>query len=218
MMKIKYGTNITRELKEYLLSVLSWSCIQKVSFIRWLSFLYRCRLRAVFYRNEPFSVRKFKWVALIAIFFIGCSTSKNIPENDALFTGAVVEITQTDISPKHKKALERNIKQLVKPKPNSKILGLPFKLWMYNLGSEKGVGGWIRRKFGQEPVLFSRLNVKNTEELLDNYLENRGFFQVFVASESTVANKKAKVRFEVKTGPEYKIKKYGFSDGFDSFG
>jgi outer membrane protein insertion porin family len=210
MMMIKYGMNITVELYVFLLSVLSWSSIQKVSFIGWLSILYRNRLLGVFYSKAPFSVRKIKWVALIAMFFAGCSTSKNIPDNDALFTGAVVEIAQTDISPKHKKALERNIKQLVKPKPNSKILGLPLKLWMYNLGSEKGVGGWIRHKFGQEPVLFSRLNVKNTEELLDNYLENRGYFQVFVVSESTVANKKAKVRFEVKTGPEYKIKNMVF--------
>ncbi|MBK7632997.1 MAG: hypothetical protein IPJ13_01005 [Saprospiraceae bacterium] len=69
---------------------------------------------------------------------------------------------------------------------------MPIKLWMYNLGSEKGIGGWIRRKFGEEPVLFSRANVKNTEELLDNYLENRGFFQVFVSSETIVANKKQK--------------------------
>ncbi|MBK7805186.1 MAG: hypothetical protein IPJ51_02635 [Saprospiraceae bacterium] len=54
------------------------------------------------------------------------------------------------------------------------------------------------------------VNVKNTEELLDNYLENRGFFQVFVSSETIVANKKAKVRYEVKTGPEYKIRNMVF--------
>ncbi|MBC7884308.1 MAG: BamA/TamA family outer membrane protein [Saprospiraceae bacterium] len=146
----------------------------------------------------------------IALFFIGCSSTKNIPENDALYTGSSVEIVQTDVSNKQKKAIKRNIKQIMNPKPNSKILGMPFKLWMYNLGSEKGLGGWIRRKFGEEPVLFSRVNVKNTEELLDNYLENRGFFQVFVTSETTKENKKAKVRYEIKTGPEYKIRNMYF--------
>lgn len=164
----------------------------------------------LFYMKGRLNRKIFLWATCFILILSGCSTSKNIPDNDALYTGSIIDISQTEVSSKHKKIIHRNIKQLLKPKPNSKILGMPIKLWMYNLGSEKGIGGWIRRKFGEEPVLFSRVNVKNTEELLDNYLENRGFFQVFVSSETIVANKKAKVRYEVKTGPEYKIRNMVF--------
>ncbi|MBK9734483.1 MAG: BamA/TamA family outer membrane protein [Saprospiraceae bacterium] len=173
-------------------------------------FYIKYLLKIIYWKNEVFYSKNLLVVVFIAVFFASCSTTKNIPENDALYTGFTINISQTEVSSKHKKVSSRNLKQLLKPKPNAKIIGMPFKLWMYNLGSEKGLGGWIRRKFGEEPVLFSRVNVKNTEELLDNYLENRGFFHVMVASETTVANKKAKVRYEIKTGPEYKIRNMFF--------
>ncbi len=162
------------------------------------------------HKNEIFHSKFLLWLVSATIFFASCSATKNIPENDALYTGSTVAISQTEVSSKYKKVINRNLKQLLKPKANRKILGMPFKLWMYNLGSEKGIGGWVRRKFGEAPVLFSRVNVKNTEELLDNYLENRGFFQVLVTSTSTLENKKAKVTYEIKTGPEYTIRNMYF--------
>lgn len=187
-----------------------WSSIKAGSSKLLLYILHVYFQKGMFYKIVVIPSKIFIGFALLTLLLNGCSTTKNIPENDALYKGSTVEISQSEVSSKHKKTLTRNIKQLIKPKPNSKILGMPIKLWMYNLGSEKGIGGWIRRKFGEKPVLFSHVNVKNTEELVDNYLENRGFFQVFVASETTVANKKAKVRYEVKTGPEYKIRNMVF--------
>ncbi|MBK9254072.1 MAG: BamA/TamA family outer membrane protein [Saprospiraceae bacterium] len=139
-----------------------------------------------------------------------CSSTNNIPENDALYTGANVKIAQTELQSKQAKELRKTLKTLTKPKPNTKLLGIPFKLWMYNLGSEKGIGGWIRRKFGEAPVLFSYVNVSNTEELLDNFMENRGFFQVYVSSETVRTGKKAKVNYEVRTGPGYNIRSLTF--------
>jgi outer membrane protein insertion porin family len=153
--------------------------------------------------------------SLIFVFFVfillsSCSTTKSIPENDALFKGTEIKIIETEISKKEKKALSRTLKSIVRPRPNSKVLGMPIKLMIYNIGSEKGIGKWLRKKYGEEPVLFSRVNVSNTEELLDNYLENRGFFKVLVTSETLNKDQKAKVRYDIWTGPQYLIENISF--------
>ena len=141
---------------------------------------------------------------------MGCSTTKTVPENDALYTGSKVDITSAETPAKQRKALRSSLQGLIRPRPNSKILGMPFKLWIYNLGSEKGIGGFLRRKFGEPPVLLSRFNLDRNVLLLDNWMENRGFFHVRVTGDTTIKNKQASAKFEVVTGTEYKIRNIEF--------
>lgn len=141
-----------------------------------------------------------------------CNTTKNIPDNDALYTGASVKITDTDVPAKQKKAITSSLHGLVRPKPNTKVLGMPIKLWIYNMGSEKGIGKWLRGKFGEPPVLVSSVNVTRNVEVLDNHMENRGFFHVKVSGDTTIKGKKGSAAYQVATGPEYKISNITFPD------
>ncbi len=146
----------------------------------------------------------------IVIILSGCSITKNIPENDALFTGSKLKIVETPLSSKDKKGVLEQLNTLPVPRPNKKILFMPFKLWMYNLGSEKGIGKWIRNKFGEKPVLLSQVNENLNSQILDNYLENRGFFQARVDHEVIKKNKRAYINYDIDTGPEYKIASVSF--------
>jgi len=201
--------NIERLVKNnsgYLYEIYIWiGCLLKfmANFIEYVKFR--------FYKsdNHGYSI---VFLSVIVIFMASCSSVKNIPENDALYTGSKVTIADTDMPSRQAKSIQKSLKILTKPKSNSKLLGIPFKLWMYNIGSEKGLGGWIRRKFGEAPVLFSYVNVSNTEELLDNYMENRGFFNVYVSSETVRTGKKAKVNYEVRAGPVYTIRNITFPE------
>lgn len=148
--------------------------------------------------------------ALLVLSAASCSTTKTVPEFDALYTGAEVKIIQTEVSSKQKKAIRSTLKDITRPQPNSKILGMPFKLWIYNLGGEKGIGKWLRRKYGEAPVLLSELSVDRNIEIIDNYMENRGFFQVAVEGDTVGNGKKASALYEVATGPEYKIRSITF--------
>ncbi len=155
-------------------------------------------------------VIKYSCYILLALLLIGCSATKSVPENDFLYTGATIKITQTDVPAKQKKALRSTLKDLPRPRPNSKVLGMPLKLWIYNIGSNKGLGKWLRRKYGEAPVLLSEVNLALNVEILDNYMENRGFFHVKVRSDTTVTHKKASAEYELFTGPEYKIRSITF--------
>ncbi|MDZ4702611.1 MAG: BamA/TamA family outer membrane protein [Saprospiraceae bacterium] len=155
---------------------------------------------------------------LPAFWLIGCSTTKTVPENDFLYTGATIKITQTDVPAKQKKAIRSTLKDLPRPRPNTKVLGLPVKLWIYNIGSNKGLGKWLRNKYGEAPVLLSDVNLGLNVEILDNYMENRGFFHVKVHSDTTVTHKKASAEYEIFTGPEYKIRNIRFPTDSSSLG
>lgn len=154
--------------------------------------------------------KRILFIISIAFLISGCSSTKNIPENDALFTGSKIEIVETPLSSKEKKNVRSELKTLQVPKPNKKFLWMPFKLWMHNLGSEKGIGKWIRKKFGEKPVLLSQVNENLNSQILDNYLENRGFFQVQVVNEIIKTGKKASIKYDIFTGPEYKISNVSF--------
>ncbi len=161
---------------------------------------------------------QFSCMALLTLLLIGCSATKTVPKNDFLYTGASIKITQTNVPSKQKRAIRNTLKDLPRPRPNSKVLGMPLKLWIYNIGSNKGLGKWLRRKYGEAPVLLSDVNLGLNVEILDNYMENRGFFKVNVRSDTTLRHKKASAEYEVSTGPEYKIKSITFPTDSGSLG
>ncbi|MEJ7671169.1 MAG: hypothetical protein WKF59_00200 [Chitinophagaceae bacterium] len=68
-----------------------------------------------------------------------------MPPGDALYTGASVKITDKDISSKMKKTLQDDLAKLTRPKPNSKLLGIRFKLTFFNLAGDPNKKGFIRK-------------------------------------------------------------------------
>lgn len=161
-------------------------------------------------KNKHINLWYCTFMGPLTLLVVGCSSIKSVPENDSLYTGARIKMTQTEVSSKQKKALQNTLEDLSRPKPNSRVLGVPFKLWIYNLGSKKGLGAWLRRKYGEAPVLLSEVKLSRNAGILDNYLENRGFFHAKVQGDTTVKGKKASAEYTVSTGREYKIKNITF--------
>lgn len=140
----------------------------------------------------------------------GCSNTKYLPEGELLYTGGKVKVEDTSITRKERKALQKEFKGLLRPKPNSKILGLRPKLFIYNLAGEpkreKGFRHWLRTKVGEPPVLFSQVDLQYNADVLQNYSENRGYFKTRTASDSTRRGKKASAEYTIKPGRQYKIR------------
>ncbi|RYG05399.1 MAG: hypothetical protein EOO02_03920, partial [Chitinophagaceae bacterium] len=97
------------------------------------------------------------FICLIAgLLMISCSNLKKLPAGERLYTGARIEFEDTI---KQKKLIESELKKLLRPIPNSKILGVRFRLSLYNLGKPpkgKGLNYLLRNKWGEPPVLFSK--------------------------------------------------------------
>lgn len=158
---------------------------------------------------------KFTYYLILALLFAyGCSNTKYLPEGDMLYLGGEVEVKDTLMPRKERKAMEKVMKGLLRPKPNSGFLGLRPKLYIYNLAGEpkkdSGFRHWLRTKVGEPPVLFSQVDLDYNADILQNYAENKGYFKVRTAADSTSRNKRAKAIYTVTPKQQYTIREVKF--------
>lgn len=111
--------------------------------------------------------------------------------------------------------MQSDINQMIRPKPNSKTLGMRVKLRLYNFAGpspkNKGIRKWLRNKAGEAPVLSSKFDKETNIALIENYLQNRGYFYGRAKGElKTDKKKRSSSSFEVTTGPQYIIDKVSF--------
>ncbi|MDR6967705.1 outer membrane protein assembly factor BamA [Flavobacterium arsenatis] len=152
----------------------------------------------------------------LLLFASSCSNTKYLKEGELLYVGGSVKVEGKEIPKKERKALKKELEDLLRPKPNSRILGLRPKLYFYNIAGtpkkDKGFKHWLKYKVGEAPVLFGQVDLQYNADVLRNYTENKGFFKVQVESDSTRKGKKATAEYIVKPGKQYKIKQVTFPE------
>lgn len=145
-----------------------------------------------------------------------CSTTKSVPKGDALYTGASISVVKDTFTNQKNKSVKKELEGLTRPRPNKKLLGMPFKLWMYNLAGNKptgrGLRGWLKNKVGEPPVLLSQVSLTTNTDVLKSFLENKGYFQAKVSADTTVKGKKASAQYKVVTGEQYTIAEVHFPE------
>lgn len=152
---------------------------------------------------------------LSCFFLSSCSVSKYIPQGESLYTGAKIKTaTDSSFSKNEIKALDEQLKTIIRPVPNSSIFGFPYKVWFYYVvgepKKEKGVRNWFRKKFGEAPVLASKRAVNVNTEIISNYLNNEGYFRSTATGELIIKGKKAEAMYVANVKPRYTISKVEF--------
>ncbi|OYQ36141.1 hypothetical protein CHU92_10150 [Flavobacterium cyanobacteriorum] len=147
-------------------------------------------------------------IALLLCF--GCSNTKYLPEGDMLYVGGEVKVEDSSLSRSDRKALANELKTLIRPRPNRGFLGLRPRLWVYNIAGEpkkeKGFRYWLRNKVGEPPVLFSQVDSDYNADVLQNRVENKGYFKARTSADSTSRNRRAKALYTVRPGRQYTIR------------
>ncbi len=150
-----------------------------------------------------------------------CSVKKYVPKDQFLFRGGKVTIIDT-VKVDHKSGLKKELESLLYPSPNKKYLGTYLGL-RYHFKAQKEKPNFIIRflnkKIGEEPVYFSDVNVEKTEDLMENRLQNSGFFKSRVSSsiQKDSTSRKAKTNYTVVIGKPYELKNYVIEvDSIDS--
>ncbi|CAM3942963.1 BamA/TamA family outer membrane protein [Flavobacterium antarcticum] len=151
---------------------------------------------------------------LFLVLLSACNSTKYVPEGDLLYTGGSLKVEDSLLSKKERKALRSVMEDMLRPKPNKSFLGLKPKLFFYNLVSEpkkqKGFKYWLKYKLGEAPVLFSKVDLDYTADVLRNFTENNGYFKTRVESDSTRNGRKATAEYTVKPGKQFIIKSITF--------
>lgn len=141
-----------------------------------------------------------------------CNVKRFIPEDELLYTGADIEY-EGDTKVSGFSRVESDVEDMLRPEPNSKILGLRIGLFVHYKSERENPGfinKFLNKRIGEKPVYLSHINVQQTEKLIWNRLENRGFIYSDVASEiSENENKKtAKINYKVSLTEPYLMENY----------
>ena len=152
---------------------------------------------------------------ILSVGFTGCSVSRYLPPNESLYIGAEVKmVPDSNVSAKTTKAVQSELEPILRPKPNSTLLGFPYKVWMYYfLGEpkkEKSFKGWFRKRFGEPPVFASKRTVTTNSAYIANYLNNEGYFRSTASGELIEKKRLAKASYTVGLRKQYTLKNVSF--------
>jgi outer membrane protein assembly factor BamA len=141
------------------------------------------------------TLAKISLFILIAYCITSCNVVKRVGENEHL-------LTQTSIHVNDKKTGDEDINNLVLQKPNSKLLGFPLRLHIYNLARDNKdslFNVWLNKHPKRKERLIKKLSKKQLDRLAESsigfnkWLKKTGEAPVIV---DTVKTRKTKNRLE----------------------
>jgi outer membrane protein assembly factor BamA len=99
------------------------------------------------------------------------------------------------------------LRALIKPKANSKLLFMRPKLYFYykNLNKKSGINKWLYEHYGEEPVYTEIRDLNKTSRDLRIYLGNIGFFNSKIDYEIKSKNFKNDIVFNIKPSIPYRF-------------
>lgn len=149
-----------------------------------------------------------------AVSLYACKGTKHLAEGEILYDKGTVTIHKDSIPADRRASFETYMATLLTPKPNKKFLGQRFKLGMYYAGggadTSKNFFRNFLRKRGEAPVLLSSVNREYNESILRGRMENLGFFNSYVTSDTTINGKLGEVHYHAFPGDIYRIAKVDF--------
>ncbi len=101
---------------------------------------------------------------------------------------------------------------LIEQEPNKKFLGLwKFKLWAYQMpenGKDRKFKNWMRKTFGEPPVIHDAMNTQTSLHQMRVYLDKTGYFNSKLWSDQDLRNKKLKITYNIEPSQAYTIRNY----------
>ena len=157
------------------------------------------------------------WFWGLSVLLYSCSETKMLEPGQYLYDGAKVNIkSDSGISRSKYNSLKHELHGLLRPKPNGSFLGIRFKLLLYNLaGKGKGLRNLIR-KMGEPPVIASYTAFEKNRSVLQNRLENIGYFKDSVILDTVYKAKKLSAAYTAVIGKQYTIRNVSYPSDPDS--
>ncbi len=165
-------------------------------------------------------MRFFPYILLMAVAGVvaACSTTRKLTENETLYTGVKKFTINTEGEEKLPGGMVSDLKEVINVKPNNPMPFLspyvrtpfPIGLWAYNNlnDSAKGIEGWLYRWLAKEPVLVSDVRPEVRVKMMENILDQNGYFGSRADYELLYDkrnNKKARINYVLNIGRPYPI-------------
>ena len=151
--------------------------------------------------------------AVLMALITSCNNTRYLPKNESLYIGADIHLKAPGLRKGQRKAIKSELSTLIRPKPNTHILGLRPKLWLWNIGGNPKKKFSIRRlikNLGEPPVLLSDVDLERNNKVLQNNLQNNGYFNAEVNGEIINKKRRATAVYSVAPGGLYTISNVTF--------
>ncbi len=155
---------------------------------------------------------------LVVILFTACNVTRHIPSDTYLLQR--VKIVEDKSAPRAERIKSDEVTKYLRQKPNKHFLGTDFYAWIYLMANPEKDNWWnnMKRKMGEEPVLFNMRDTERSASNLKLYLDSRGYYssKVDFAVDTTYRRKRAKISYSLHQGEPYHISSisYDFRDRF----
>ena len=148
------------------------------------------------------TIKKIYLIILIILPLIsgaGCSSSKHVADGNYLLDKVKIRVNDST-----GRVSASEMSTYVRQLPNHKMLwSVKFRLGVYNLSGSDTTKWWNKwiRKLGEPPVVYDSTLMAATEEQLRKALVNKGFLNANVTADTTINEKKKKIKIDYILNP-----------------
>ncbi|TVR73420.1 MAG: hypothetical protein EA408_04770 [Marinilabiliales bacterium] len=144
----------------------------------------------------------------VAVFAVAsCTGTRHLGDDQSLYSGSRIYIEPGEQA-ENLNEMERELESVLSPRPNSSILFMRPRLWVYHITGttrERGIGNWIKTRIGRPPVLIEDVNPERTTRLMQNRLFNMGHFDTDVTYSLAEKKKQTRINYHVNISAPYRI-------------
>lgn len=166
-------------------------------------------------KNILYNTSKVVVALLLLVIAVSCSTTRRLNVDDPLYTGVKHIKIDTEEGEKMPSSVKEAVKEAVNVTPNNSLISpyirhpFPVGLWVYNNwdNPSSGFKHWLYEKLVEEPVLLSGVRPDARVKMINEMLENNGYFAADVSFELIKGRnpKKVKIAYKVNSGKAYRI-------------
>jgi hypothetical protein len=144
-------------------------------------------------------------VSLIAL-SVACNPTKRIADGEYMLRAYKVNVVDGELA-------KEQLNPFIRQKPNRKIFGVRFHLWLYNSAKPEKTNRWNQwlRKSGEEPVIWQQSFTTHSSVQLNTYLTRKGYYYGQVTDSTIFKKKKATVIYTIKPDWGYIINNITYS-------
>ncbi|HMQ47844.1 MAG TPA: BamA/TamA family outer membrane protein [Saprospiraceae bacterium] len=150
----------------------------------------------------------------ISLLFLlsACNTTKFLGEDEYLLRGNAIKLKAKD-NINRKRALKYDLSTLYQQTENSRFFFIPRE-WFYYTNQDAGdttkFDRFQKRLIAEQPAVFDTAKADATVKAMQNYLDNKGYFNADVYWEDNIKKKKIYIDYYVTPGRVYTIDSLSF--------
>jgi len=140
-----------------------------------------------------------------------CLGTKKLGPDQLLYSGAIIKIHKDTVI-EGQRQIVSILKDNVYPEINSKLLGVPVKLIVFNtMGKAQpgnGIRGYLKYNYGEPPVLMEDVPADEVRGYLEDLLKANGYLNSHITTEVTMVRwdkKRRKIIYHCYLNPPYHI-------------